>query len=529
MHWSADGAENSYRRLTSPSASARSYTHSGLQPGDERHYQLRARNRAGLGEFSFPASSVTLTDVPAAPSLTVRANGASEIKLSWTKPDDRGSDIYGYHLQQSDDGYGWHFLGGTIPTSDTEYVHTGLGGGTTKHYRVRALNNNGDGQWSQSRNARTDAGGPDAPVLTLSVISDNQIDLEWTEPANNGSSIRGYWVERSADGSEPWERLTGNNRTTEYSDTTLYRGMTRHYRVAAFNGAGTGPYSEAKSAMTTGDPATAPEPPTLVHFSDVSRNQVTIAWDPPEDHGGAPVSGYEHEVARPCEDDPNTPEDESEANCGFTLEDIKATASTSARISGLNTDGDYFFRVRAVNPVGKGEWSRDIQAALRPSTSGQVRVSPTTITVNEGATVTYTIRLSTAPPHPVQAWIQPRGSGGYNDIEEAAFVYNQSLLVPSGWTHPDPDEVDSWSEFAYNWNQGVRVTFTAPKDADTEDEVAVMAHFVSPLPYGDYRPCRQEDQAEREQCEQDWEDDWARSPYTSLTGADVKVIVRDND
>ena len=529
LHVSTDGSENSYSRLTSPSASARSYTHGNLQPGDERYYQLRARNRAGWSEFSQSASATTLTGVPASPNLTVRANGASEIRLSWTKPDDRGSDIYGYHLQQSDDGNDWTYLGGSIPARDTEYVHDGLSGGTTKHYRVRALNNNGDGQWSQARSARTDAGGPDAPVLTLTVMGDNQIDLSWTVPADNGSSIRGYWVERSVDGDAPWERLTSSNRTTEYSDTTLYRGMTRHYRVAAFNGAGTGPYSEAKSATTTGDPATAPRTPTLFRLSEVGRNQVTIAWDPPADDGGAPVTGYEYEAAVPCKDDPNTPENESEVNCGFTGDDIRETTGTSARIAGLSTDGDYFFQVRAVNIIGKGEWSRDIQATLRPSTSSQVQVSPTTITVNEGATVTYTIRLSTAPPHPVQAWIQPQGSGGYNDIKEAAFAYNQSLLVPNGWTHPDPDEAPYWTEFSYNWSQGVRVTFTAPEDADTEDEVAVMYHFVSPLPYDHYRPCRQDDQAERDQCKQDWDDAWANSPYRKLSGADVKVTVRDND
>ena len=529
LHWSADGAENSYSRLTSPSGSARSYTQASLQPGTTRYYQLRARNRAGLGEFSFPASATTLTGVPAAPSLTARANGASEIKLSWTKPDDRGSDIHIYHLQQSDDGNDWHFLGGSISASDLEYVHTGLSGGTTKHYRVRAGNGNGDGQWSQTRNARTDAGGPDAPVLTLAVTGDNQIDLSWTEPTNNGSSIRGYWVERSVDGSEPWERLTSSNRTRTYSDDDLYRGMTRHYRVAAYNGAGTGPYSDAKSATTTGDPATVPEPPALLRFSDVSRNQVTIAWDPPTDDGGAPVSGYEYEVARPCEDNPDTPGNESESNCGFTGEDIGTTTSASARISGLTIDGPYDFRVRAVNPVGKGGWSRNVYAILRPSTSAQVRVSPTTITVNEGATVTYTIRLSSAPPHPVQAFIQPQADGGYSDIDNEAFKYNRSLLAPAGWTHPDPDEAPYWTDFTYNWNQGIRVTFTAPEDGDTDDEVSVIDHIVIPLPYDYYRPCRQDTQAERDQCEQDWDDAWASSPYRYLTGANVKIIVRDND
>ena len=307
IHWSADGAENSYRRLTSPSGSARSYTNTGLQPGTTRYYQVRARNRAGLGEFSFPASATTLTGVPAAPGLTVRANGATEIKLTWTKPDDRGSDIQRYEIEESDDGNSWGLLSSSISAGDTEYVHTGLSGGTTKHYRIRAVNGNGDGQWSATRNARTDAGGPDAPVLTLTVVDDNQIDLSWTVPANNGSTIRGYWVERSTDGNEPWERLTSRNTTTTYSDDDLYRGMTRHYRVAAFNGAGTGPYSDVKSATTTGTPATAPEPPTYLRFSNVGLNQVTLAWDPPTDDGGAPVSGYEYEAAVPCEDNPDTP------------------------------------------------------------------------------------------------------------------------------------------------------------------------------------------------------------------------------
>ena len=317
LHWSADGAENSYSRLTSPSASARSYTHSGLNPGDERYYQVRARNSAGWGEFSQPAYGQTLTGVPRAPGLTVRANGSTEIKLTWTKPDDRGSDITGYQIEESDDGSEWSSLI-FLSDSESEYVHTGLSGGTTKHYRVRAVNANGDGEWSSSRSARTDAGGPDAPVLTLTVAGDNQIDLSWTVPANNGSSIRGYWVERSADGNEPWERLTSSNSTNSYSDDDLYRGMTRHYRVAAFNGAGTGPYSNVESGTTTGDPATAPGEPTLVRLSSVGRSEVTLTWEPPTDDGGAPVSGYEYEVAgRPCEDDPLTDNDESESTCNF--------------------------------------------------------------------------------------------------------------------------------------------------------------------------------------------------------------------
>ncbi len=529
LHWSATGAENSYARLTSPSASARSYTHGGLQPGDTRYYQLRARNRAGLGEFSQPTSATTLTGVPAAPGLTVRANGATEIRLTWTEPDDRGSSITGYEVQESDDGSAWSSL--SFPSgSDTEYVHTGLSGGTTKHYRVRAVNGNGDGAWSATRNARTDAGGPDAPVLTLTVAGDNQIDLTWTVPANNGSAIRGYWVERSADGDEPWERLSSNTATTSYSDDDLYRGMTRHYRVAAFNGAGTGPYSNVESATTTGDPATAPEPPTLLRFSAISRNQVTIAWDLPTDHGGAPISGYEYEVARPCPP-PAT------GTCDFTGNDIKATTSTSVSITGLNAQGDYYFQVRAVNPVGKGDWSGDIRATLTPSLSGLLQVSPVTVNVDEGSSASYTVRLSHAPAHPVYLHIAASGPSEADDVMEAVRAYEGHYLVPDGWTHPGGQD---WSGFTHNWRQGVRVQFTAPEDADADNDVAAFSHFVYAVSHSHLGLA-----------EADWRQDWYDSTAynlvectancddanpanhsvqrNTLTGAGVKVTVRDND
>ena len=171
-----DGA--TYSLVTITSGSARSYTQGGMQPGTTRHYQLRARNSAGWGEFSGAVSATTLTGVPAAPVLTARANGSTEIKLAWTKPDDRGSEIFFYELQQSDDGANWSTISSRLPAADTEYVHDGLGAGNVKHYRIRAQNSNGYGQWSAAVSATTDAGGPDAPGLTATAVSDNQIDLK---------------------------------------------------------------------------------------------------------------------------------------------------------------------------------------------------------------------------------------------------------------------------------------------------------------------------------------------------------------
>ena len=512
LQWSADGTENSYSQLTSPPGTARSYTHPNLQPGDTRYYQIRARNRAGLGEFSEPAFATTLTGVPAAPSLTVQANGATEIKLSWTKPDDRGSEIYGYELQQSDDGTDWSTLSSNISAEDTEYVEMGLGAGSTKYYRIRAINLNGYGQWSQAKSARTDAGGPDAPGLTATGATDNRIDLSWTEPANNGSPIQGYWVERSLDGNAPWEQLTSNHPRTSYSDSSLYRGMTRYYRVAATNGAGTGPYSPVRSATTTGDPATAPSAPRLFRLSNVGSNQIAIAWKAPDDDGGAPVSGYEYQM-NICKS----------GNCDFTDTVSNTTTSTSAMISGLTEDGLYLLKVRAVNAVGKGQWA-NTQHTLRPSTNGRVIVTPTTITLNEGSKFTYTIRLATQPPHPVTVLALPERGRSNSDLKADG---DFSLLVPDNWTHPDPDR--DWSNVIAEWDQGVTVTFTAPEDSDSDDGVAVITNWVQRLEYDTYKPCDHKPEAEQAQCKQDWEKAWNTSPYLRLSGASVLVTIRDND
>ena len=513
---SIDGTDNSYSTLTSTAGSVRFYVHGGLKPGETRHYQVRAQNLIGWGAFSPSAFATTLTGVPTAPQLTVQANGATEIKLSWGKPDDRGSDILGYVLGESDDGNDWNALA-SLGADKTEYAHTGLTAGTVKRYRVRAFNGNGAGQWSTYRSARTDAGGPDAPVLTAAAASDNRIDLSWTAPADNGSAIQGYRVERSADGNAPWEQLTANHRATTYSDDTLYRGMKRYYRVAAFNGIGAGPYSAVQSATTTGVPATAPSAPRLVRVSNVARGQVTLEWAAPENDGGAPMTGYEYgySLRKHCADDPNPDE-----SC-YVESDVTTTRSASARITGLTDAGLYTFTVRAVNPIGRGE-SAYAQADLAPSSNAAVLVSPTSLTVDEGESFSYRIRLATEPPHPV--WILTWTREG--DEHLSAYTSTQ-YLIPDGWTHPDPNR--DWSGSAFEWDQGVTVTRTANEDADTEDGGAVVGIHVQRLDYDYYKPCDYVPADDKAQCEQDWEDDWKDSPYLSLHGPSVAVLIRDDD
>ena len=126
----------------------------------------------------------TTATVPGAPtSLTATASGTTTINLSWTAPaSDGGSAITGYKIEvSSDGGSSWTDREANTGTTTTTYSHTGLDPGTTRHYRVSAINANGTGTASNVDNATTLS--TDATLSTLTVndgTTDHTIDLATT-------------------------------------------------------------------------------------------------------------------------------------------------------------------------------------------------------------------------------------------------------------------------------------------------------------------------------------------------------------
>ena len=94
--------------------------------------------------------------------------------------------------------------------------------------------------------------------------------------------------------------------------------------------------------------ATAPGAPTGLTATD-GHHAVKLEWTAPADNGGSPITGYEYTV---IEGDP-----------------FFATGSTgTSHILDNLADGDHpFFRVRAVNAVGKGEWSSAVTFTVGPA------------------------------------------------------------------------------------------------------------------------------------------------------------------
>ena len=113
---------------------------------------------------------------------------------------------------------------------------------------------------------------PSSPTgLTLSIQSASQINLSWTAPSNGGSSITGYQIERSVDGTSYSVIVANTDSTnTSFSNTGLSSNTTYHYQISAINNVGTGASSSSVSSTTHANTGTDTTPPSITPPADIT-------------------------------------------------------------------------------------------------------------------------------------------------------------------------------------------------------------------------------------------------------------------
>ena len=144
----------------------------GLRSATEYDVQVRAVNAAGDGPRSATASETptAAVNLPGSPgNLTATGNSQTRIDLSWRAPfDTGGAPITGYRIEVSTNRSSWSDLVSDSGSTATRYSHTGLAAGSTRHYRVSAINSAGTGQLSFIATGST-GGAPDLVVGTPTV------------------------------------------------------------------------------------------------------------------------------------------------------------------------------------------------------------------------------------------------------------------------------------------------------------------------------------------------------------------------
>ena len=134
----------------------------------------------------------------------------TRINLSWTAPGENGgAPISGYKIESSPDGVAnWTELVANTGNTNTTYEHLGLTVGTTRHYRVSAINSVGVGRPSNIDDAIASI--PTVTLRTQSVpesIGTAMLVVTLDQPAGNPLSVP--WYTRSGTAMSPGDYTNG--------------------------------------------------------------------------------------------------------------------------------------------------------------------------------------------------------------------------------------------------------------------------------------------------------------------------------
>lgn len=188
---------------------------------------------------------------PSAPTgLVATPVSSSQINLSWTDSD---STEQGFKVERcTGSGCSDFTQIATVGTNITSYTNTGLAASTSYSYRVRAYNQAGDSDFSNTAGTETPAtpAVPAAPTSLIAVaVSKSQINLTWTDNASNET---GFYIDRCKGSTcTNFSRIaTVGANVTLFNNIGLNKGTTYRYRVSAYNASGVSAYSNIASATT---------------------------------------------------------------------------------------------------------------------------------------------------------------------------------------------------------------------------------------------------------------------------------------
>ena len=302
------------------------------------------RAARGTGGRSSPSPGTSVAG-PAAPGNPTAQFGTTTVM--WN-PVGRlyGLPVVRYEVQELQ-GSSWWMLPDRVTTHNEYAVMQPRG----RAYRVRAVNAAGvPGPWSQST-VQVQAGHAGPPLnLRAQADGNNAIDIFWDAPEDiGGSAITGYTVQWSPNEPGSWRSAGSASASARtWKHRGLGVGAVNYYRVAARNSGGLGLWSDPVMGQTVSG---APDSPTL-QAKALSDYQIELTWNQPRDNGQA-ITAYHLESSA----------DGSSGN--WTRLAAPGGDAKSYTDETLQANTKRYYRIRAVNSVGTGAWSRTVSATTQ--------------------------------------------------------------------------------------------------------------------------------------------------------------------
>ena len=352
-----------------------------LLPGREYRVLAIARTRfkpchGAQTMFETKAVLRTKAAVPTAPEKCVLSSRTrTSLKIRWVAPDGCGLGIDGYEvawcrakLEESveeggesndatgaDGGYKvdgeWEEVKEKLSAKETSWQMKKLGPGQHFGFRVRAMNNEGNGPWSEDAFYCTAASVPSAPENLTNMNDDDctsagagKLALSWDKPNCNGSPILAYVLEQQDTVRGGAFEVVYNGPETHFVVGGLMAGNSYKFRVKASNNIGAGEYSPLLEAAGMAAVPAACDAPTLVR---AKVNALTIKWGEP-DCRGAEIRAYKVMLAEAGQE--TVPSKKTKFGKAW-----QGTERTCELSTGLSAGKRYFLRVIAINALGEGE------------------------------------------------------------------------------------------------------------------------------------------------------------------------------
>jgi fibronectin type 3 domain-containing protein len=323
--------------------------------------------------------------------------------------------------------------------SNTGYVgFTGGTGGSTAVQNILT--------WTYSPTASTLPAAPSN--LTGTLVSGSEIDISWTNNANNATSVL---IDRSTDGVNFTQIATVSATVTTYHDTTLSPGNTYYYEVQASNAAGNSAFSNVFSATTQ----TAPSPPTNLATTNITATEVDLSWT------NVATNATGIRILKQLGN-----------NSSQVVATGLAPTTTSYKITGLTPGSPYLFEVDALNsngPSGAATITADtlpgqVMGVTATGGAGQVTIS---WTADPGA-ATYNVYRATSSggEGTTPAWTGITGTSFVDGstVPGTPYFYEVTAVDPNSASPTDVTAESARSAEVSAAAQTGSTTFNAPSN-----------------------------------------------------------------
>ena len=323
--------------------------------------------------------------------------------------------------------------------------------------------------WSAAATIQDDDARPGAPSITSVTAGEERLTVAWSAPLDPGWSdgtegshtdnpVTAYDVRHiltsATDKSDGQWTVTDDawsSGNLQYAIASLAAGQSHDVQVRAVTRAGDGPWS----GTSTGTPQADTTVPTLADTNPLTVNgaALVLTYDEALDTGSVPArTDFAVRVGSSARAVSNV------AVSGSAVTLTLASAVTAGQVVTVS------YTAAAANPIqdaAGNDAANLVNQAVTNATPG-VLLSRTSLTVAEGGSGTYTVRLNSRPSGSVTVTIAS-GDAEVTVDTDARMLGSQTTLVFT----------------TSNWSAARTVTVIAAADDDTDDDNTALTHVIT--------------------------------------------------